>query len=148
MTDCPDRPPGSKQPQTTRRLRQTHVAGPPPPRSELEFHPLVGGHEAEPLIKAQGIRPRLVRGQLDQDASTLSCARYSVLEHCMADPGRAGLACDSNPLYQGAPSSLVGQLRNESDLQHADKRPFHGRNHQLIVRIALDGIEGQLVGSA
>jgi hypothetical protein len=81
---------GSTLRTVTRARRALHsiFAIHPPPSLETQFQTLVGRHEAEPLVEADGVRARLVGGELDDAAPVLARAVDGPLDQLPPDTGR------------------------------------------------------------
>src|SRR5712664_2035968 len=112
----------------------------------MELHALMRGHEAQALVEAPGVRPRLVDGELHQVAAALACPRDGPLEERASEAARALARVDPHALDLGAPAALVGERGHEGELEDPDHRRVAAGDHQLVVGVAVDGGEGLQIG--
>src|SRR5204863_9574674 len=80
----------------------------------------------------------LVRGQLDQPATTPAALVDGPFEHRPADAGGALASSDAHALDLAAPHAAPGEPGNEAELQNPDDVSVAFGHREKLVRIALD----------
>src|SRR5262245_53828274 len=104
-------------------------------RGEMQLHAFMGRRKSERLVETPGVRPGLVGRQLHEMAAAAARAPDRMLEHHLSEAGRAVPCGYAHALDQRAPAALVGETRNESDLQHADNVAVRAGHDDFVVRI-------------
>src|SRR4051812_29377578 len=98
----------------------------------------MGRLKAKGLIEPVRINAALVRGQLDQPATTPAALLDGPFEHRPADAAGALASGDAHALDLAAPHAAPGEPGNEAELQNPDDISAAFGDREKLVRIALD----------
>jgi len=115
---------------------------------EREFHALVRCGEAEPLVEPVRRGTGLVAGQLDQGAVPPPGFADRPADDGRAKAKAAVALIDPDRLDLGPQRTAAGQAGQEGQLHGGHDVRARLRHHQQVRRIAVDGLEGRLVGGS
>jgi hypothetical protein len=106
----------------------------------------VGRREPQRLVEADGIRPPLVRRQLDQPAALPAGEVDRPLDHPAAEALAALVGRDPDALDLRPQHAVPAQPGDDRQLQRPDDAPGRLGDQQLVPRGGRDQLERRVVG--
>jgi hypothetical protein len=106
----------------------------------------VGRCEPQRLVEPDGVRPPLVRRQLDQPAALPARHLDRPLDHPPAEPLASLAGGDPDALDLGPQHAVPAQPGDHGQLQRPDDPPAGLGHQQLVALVGRDQLERRVVG--